>query len=123
AMVERLRVSGMARRVVEIAATEGEAAAAAQLGLAGRQPTGAAPIPFIGGQVAVSTSTLTGTASQAVAMVALSLESRLDTLNQRITRYPQDAYQRIVAMYSPNTLLGVTTSRVHQAQTVQRFLA
>jgi len=39
-------------------------------------------------------------------MVALSLESRLEVLNQRLTRYPQDAYQRIMALYSPNTLLG-----------------
>src|SRR5690606_16787373 len=84
---------------------QGEAAAAAALRMAGPL----APVA--------------GTASQAVAMVALSLESRLEILNQRLTRYPQDAYQRIVALYSPNTLLGVTTSRVQQAQAVQRFLS
>lgn len=123
AMAERLRISDMARRVIEIAATEGEAAAAAQLGFAGRQPGTVIPLPFIGSQAAISATTLTGTASQAVALVALSLESRLAAVNQRITRYPQDAYQRIVALHSPNTLLGITTSRVQQAQAVQRFLA
>jgi len=106
-MVSDLRDEDLANRVIRIAATEGEAAAAASLRFAGL--TGIAPI--------------TGTSAQAVAMVALSLESRLEVLNQRLTRYPQDAYQRIVAVYSPNTLLGVTTSRIQQASAVQRFLA
>lgn len=106
-IVSDLRSEDLANRIIRIAATEGEAAAAYALGFGGRQTV--APIA--------------GTSAQAVAMVALSLESRLEVLNQRLTRYPQDAYQRIVAMYSPNTLLGVTTSRVQQAATVQRFLA
>ncbi|MFD4111609.1 phage minor capsid protein [Streptomyces sp. NPDC058650] len=123
AIVEKLRADDLARRVVEIAAREGEAAAAARLGLAGIVPTGVASTPFIGGAAAVSTTTLTGSATQAVAAVVLSLDSRLEALNQRLTRYPQDAYQRIVSIYSPTTLLGVTTSRVMQAQAVQRFLS
>lgn len=106
-IVSDLKAENLAARLVEIAASEGEAAAAASLRFAGIQAV--API--------------TGTASQAVAMVGLSLESRLEVLNQRLTRYPQDAYQRIVSLYSPNTLLGVTTSRVQQASAVQRFLA
>lgn len=104
-IVSDLRDEGLAQRVIGIAASEGEAAAAATLRFTG------------------SLTPVTGTSAQAVAMVALSLESRLEVLNQRLTRYPQDAYQRIVAMYSPNTLLGVTTSRVQQAAAVQRFLA
>lgn len=120
--VERLK-GDLARRVIEIAATEGEAAAAAQLGLAARQGAVAIPFPVMGGPVATSASTFTGTAAQAAAMVSLSLESRLEVLNQRITRYPQDAFQRVVSLHSPNTLLGITTSRVQQAATVQRFLA
>ncbi|PWC05402.1 phage minor capsid protein [Agromyces badenianii] len=123
AIVEKLRADDLARRVVEIAAREGEAAAAARLGLAGIVPTGVASTPFIGGTTAISTTTLTGSAAQAVAAVVLSLESRLEALNQRLTRYPQDAYQRIMSLYSPSTLLGVTTSRVMQAQAVQRFLS
>lgn len=122
-IVEKLRAEDLARRVVEIAAREGEAAAAARLGLAGIVPTGVAQVPFIGGAATISATTLTGTATQAVAAVVLSLESRLGALNQRLTRYPQDAYQRIVSLYSPNTLLGITTSKVQQAQAVQRFLS
>ena len=105
ALVERLRRSGLAERIIEIAAREGEAAAVAQMGLA------------------ASRGAVTGTASQATAMVALNLQNRLEILNQRITRYPQDAYQRIIALYSPQTILGVTTSRQQQAAAVQRFLA
>ncbi|WP_350351888.1 phage minor capsid protein [Microbacterium sp. A8/3-1] len=106
-MVSDLRREDLANRVVALAAAEGEAAAAASLRFAGLSTI--TPIP--------------GTASQAVAMVALSLESRLEVLNQRLTRYPQDAYQRIVSLYSPNTLLGITTSRIQQASAVQRFLS
>jgi hypothetical protein len=123
AMLERLRRSGMVERVIEIAAREGEAAAAAQLGFAAKQGVNVRRVPFIGGQVATSATTLTGTAAQAAAMVYLNLQSRLEVLNQRITRYPQDAYQRITALYSPQTLLGVTTSRQQQAAAVQRFLS
>ena len=122
-VVERLRSEEWARRIIAVAANEGEAAAVAQLGLAGRIPTAAVPIPFIGGPVATSALTLTGTAAQAVGSLVFSLESRLEALNQRITRYPQDAYQRIVSMTSPQTLLGVTTSTQQQAATVQRFLS
>ncbi|MDR6867675.1 hypothetical protein J2Y69_002279 [Microbacterium resistens] len=106
-MVSDLRAEDLAHRLIRIAAEEGEAAAAASLRFAGTPPLSALP----------------GTSSQAVAMVALSLESRLEVLNQRLTRYPQDAYQRIVALYSPDTLLGVSTSRVQQAAAVQRFLS
>lgn len=104
-IVSDLRSEDLARRVIGIAAAEGEAAAAAAL----RFVPGVAPVA--------------GTAAQAVAMVALSLQSRLEALHERLTRYPQDAYQRVVALYSPDTLLGATTSRVQQARAVQRFLA
>lgn len=123
ALVEQLRNDDLARRVIETAATEGEAAAAAQLGFASRQAPAAAAVPVLGGQAAVSATTLTSTATQAVAALVLNLDSRLEELNKRITRYPQDAYQRIVSLYSPGTILGATTSRVQQEQAVQRFLA
>lgn len=114
-VVEKLRRENLAVRVVEIAAREGEAAAAARLGLAGISPAA-----FPGAPLA---RTAGSTATQAVAAIAFSLESRLEVMNQRLTRYPQDAYQRIMALYSPTTILGVTTSRVQQAQAVQRFLS
>src|SRR5690606_16035832 len=60
--------------------------------------------------------------TQAVGALALSLQSRLEILNQRITRYPQDVYQHIVSLTAPTTLLGVTTSLVQQQETVRRFL-
>jgi hypothetical protein len=68
-------------------------------------------------------STLNGTVTQATAQVALSLQSRLEALNQRITRYPQDAYQRIVAMTSPNVILGTQAKLLAQRTAVQNFLA
>lgn len=107
-IVANLNTPSMVEQVIAIAAREGEAAAAARLWAATQR--GAAPI-------------MPGTAAQAVSMVAFSLESRLEVLNQRLTRYPQDAYQRIVSIHSPSTLLGVTTSRSQQAATVQRFLS
>lgn len=122
-MVERLRVSGLAEKLIEAATQEGEAAAAALLGFADRQATGVARIPTIGSRTAITTTTLTSSATQATAMLAISLQNRLEVLNDRITRYPQDAYQRISAIYSPGTLLGVTTSKEQQARAVQRFLA
>ncbi|GAA3730157.1 hypothetical protein GCM10022239_03450 [Leifsonia bigeumensis] len=106
AIVERLRRSGMAEEIIKVAAEEGEAAAAARLGLAKRLPT----------------VFQTGSAATAVSALAISLQSRLEVMNQRITRYPQDAYQRIVSLTAPNTLLGVTTSLRQQQATVQRFL-
>lgn len=106
AIVERLRRSGLAEEIVRVAAEQGEVAAAARLGLATRLPT----------------VFQTGSAATAVGALAISLQSRLEVMNQRITRYPQDAYQRIVSLTTPNTLLGVTTSLRQQQATVQRFL-
>lgn len=107
-VVDRLRSEKLAEQLVEIAAREGEAAAAAQLGMARRLP---------------ATTTLTGSATQAVSSLVISLESRLEALNFRITRYPQDAYQRVISMTAPNQLLGIQTSQVAQRQAVQRFLS
>lgn len=118
AMVERLRVADLTQRVIDVAAREGEAAAAHLLTFAGNPAT-----ISTGTAVSVPMTRLGSTASQAVAMVSLSLQSRLEVLSQRITRYPQDAYQRITALYSPSTLLGVTTSKQQQAHAVQRFLS
>lgn len=123
AIVERLRLLGMAEEVVRVATEEGEAAAAARLALARNLPaTSVGGFTPLGGSVATTVTTLTGTAVQATAALAMSLQSRLEVLNQRITRYPQDAYQRIVSLTTPNTLLGITTSLQQQQATVRRFL-
>lgn len=107
-VVGRLRDENLAEELIRVAAEQGEAEAAARLSLARRLP---------------ATTTLNGTASQAVGQLTLSLQSRLEALNQRITRYPQDAYQRIVSLTSPNVLLGTSTKLLAQRQAVQNFLA
>ncbi len=118
-LVERLRTADLVQEVIRIAAEQGEAAAAAAMGFA----SGPGVVPIRDGAGMIRTVAAVPGSAQAVAMVALSLQSRLEALEQRITRYPQDAYQRIVSIYTPSTLLGVTTSRVQQARAVQRFLA
>ncbi len=119
-LVGTLNAREMAEQIIRIAAEQGEAAAAAVLGYAAANSTVTLPTAW---GANLLRATATSTASQAVAMVALSLQNRLEVLNQRITRYPRDAYQRIVSIHSPSTLLGVTTSRIQQALTVQRFLS
>lgn len=106
-LTESLRRSGLAEEIVRVAAQEGEAAAAARLGLASRLPT----------------TFQVGSAGQAVASLAISLQSRLEVMNQRITRYPRDAYQQVVSLTAPQTLLGATTSLQQQQATVRRFLS
>lgn len=106
-LAERLREADLAEQIVRLAAIQGEAAAAAQLGFAKNLPR---------------LSPLTGTATQAVAALALSLQSRLEVMNDRITRYAPDAFQRVTSLTAPGTLLGATTSRVQQQRAVQRFL-
>jgi hypothetical protein len=107
-VVGRVRDENLAQEIIDTASERGEAEAAARLGMAKKLPR---------------TTTLTGSANQAVAEVALSLQSRLEDLHLRITRFPTDAYQRIVSMTSPNVILGATTQTLAQRETVQRFLA
>jgi len=113
ALVERLRVAGLSQETVRVAATQGEAAAAAMLGFGSRQPVGPS---------GVAARAAGSYAGQAVASLGLSLQSRLEVMNQRITRYPQDAYQRIVSMTAPRGIIGANTSLQVQQETVRRFL-
>lgn len=114
AITERLRVAGLAADLVREAATQGEAAATAMLGFGSRFPAGVTGV----GARAVGSY-----AGQAVGSLGLSLQSRLEAMNQRITRYPQDAYQRVVSMTAPNAILGVNTSLQVQQQAVRKFLS
>lgn len=107
-VVGRIRDEGLAREVIDAAATKGEAEAAAQLGMARRLP---------------KTTALNANSTSATAQLTLSLQSRLEAMNQRITRYPVDAYQRIVSLTSPNVLLGATSQMLAQRDAVQRFLS
>ena len=107
-MAEKLRQANLAEEFIAVASAEGEAAAVARLKLAGRLP---------------SSSALTGTAAQAVASLTLDMSSRLEAVHLRITRYPQDAYQRIISFTSSTQILSAQTMKVAQAQAVQRFLS
>jgi hypothetical protein len=105
---DQLRAENLAVSVIEAATTQGEAEAAARLAMARRLP---------------ARTTLNGSATQATAQTALSLQSSLEILNQRITRLPVDAFQRVVAMNSSNVLLGVQTKLQAQYANVQQFLS
>ncbi len=107
-VVGRLRDENLSAEIIRVAAVQGEAEAAARIGMADK---------------VTSATTLNGTSTQATAEVALSLQSRLEELHLRITRYPQDAFQRIVSTTSPNVLLGVSTQLRAQQAAVQSFLA
>ncbi|CAN5424286.1 hypothetical protein BH09ACT9_BH09ACT9_00630 [soil metagenome] len=106
-VVGRLRDEGLAEEIIRVASEHGEAEAAARLGMASRLP---------------ATTTLNATSTSAATQLVLSLQSRLEELHMRITRYPRDAFQRIVAMTSPNVLLGASTQLRAQQQAVQMFL-
>ena len=107
-VTEKLRRAGLAQELIDIAAKEGEAAAAARLRMASRLP---------------STSALTGNATQAVAALTIDLGSRLEAMHLRIARYPQDAYQRVISFTASSQMLTGQTMKVAQAQAVQRFLS
>ncbi|TFC92050.1 MULTISPECIES: phage minor capsid protein [Cryobacterium] len=107
-MAGKLKTKQMALDVITLAWQEGEAAAAARLGMATWLP---------------ATSAISGTSSQASTMLTMDLTSRLEAMALRIARYPQDAYQRIISFTATNTLLGATTSLRMQQASVQQFLA
>lgn len=104
---KRLRDAGLAEQVMSVAAKDGEAAAAARLKLASRLPNKAGVV---------------GSAAQAVGALTLDLHSRLEFLNARITRYPDDAYKQIISETSPRLMLGVETNVLNQRRAVQTFL-
>ncbi|MDY7542607.1 phage minor capsid protein [Cryobacterium sp. 5B3] len=107
-MAGKFKSKQIALDVITLAWKEGEAAAAARLGMATRLP---------------AVNALTGTSSQAATMLTMDLTSKLEAMALRIARYPQDAYQRIISFTASNTLLGSTTSLRMQQLSVQRFLA
>jgi len=104
----RLRAEGLAEDVVATAAQHGEAAAAARLSLAKRLPARAGVV---------------GSAAQAVGALTLDLSSKLEFLNARITRYPDDAYKHIISETAPRLILGAETKLLTQRAAVQRFLS
>lgn len=105
-VVRDIREQDLAEWLVDIAAKEGEAAAAARLQLARRIPGRAFP----------------GSSVQAVGALTLDLSSRLEALEQRILRFPQDVYQQVISETAPRVLLGAENYVLNQRQAVQRFL-
>ncbi|QXE28937.1 MULTISPECIES: phage minor capsid protein [Microbacterium] len=105
-VVRDIRDRGLAEWLIDIAAKEGEAAAAARLQLARRIPGRVFP----------------GSALQAVGALTLDLSSRLEALEQRILRFPQDVYQQVISETAPRVLLGAENYVLNQRTAVQRFL-
>lgn len=105
-VVQEIRKQGLAEWLIDIAAKEGEAAAAARLQLARRIPG----------------RTFPGSSVQAVGALTLDLSSRLEALEQRILRFPQDVYQQVISESAPRVLLGAENYVLNQRQAVQRFL-
>lgn len=98
----------MADDFVRIAAEAGSRAALDQLGM----------LPHLDPE-----SLLNVGAASAISSLSLDLTNRLAALEQRILRYPQDAYQRVIAGTAPDVLAGLTTSLRAQQRAVSRFLA
>lgn len=107
AQVEQIRAEGLAERVVTLASQAGQAAAAAQLA----------------GVRTAATRAIGSTAANATAALTLDLASKLEVLNQRITRFPDDVYKHVMSQYSPRVILGAQTTRLAQTAAVQDFLA
>lgn len=105
-VVRDIREQDLAEWLIDIAAKEGEAGAAARLQLARRIPG----------------RTFPGTSVQAVGALTLDLSSRLEALEQRILRFPQDVYQQVISETAPRVLLGAENYVLNQRQAVQRFL-
>lgn len=107
----------MARRAVETAMREGEAAAIEQLGLT-RQSGVYAALTEQAGAVPLTPGSVL-----AAGQIGLELTSALDDVRRRILRAVPDVYQEVVARFAGQRLLGVTTGRQSRTRAVATFLA
>lgn len=107
AIVQQLRDENLAETLVKYAAEHGSEAAINQLNLIKHLP--------------VSTG-FTGSAVTAVTALQLDLHNRLENLNQRILRLPNDIYQKVLAENAPALVLGLDTSLQTQKTIVRKFL-
>lgn len=101
--VVRISEENLAETLVDIAAKSGSAHAVGSLQL----PSG---VPFAPSQV------------EAVTILTMDLHNRLEILNQRILRYPMDAYQKVISETAPFLLLGAETSLNMQKRAVYSFV-
>lgn len=71
--------------------------------------------------IAVVGSAVVG--SLAAELVKVDLVNSLSELHNRILRYPDDVYQRVIASNVTNAILGVTTNRLAQQDAWREFLS
>lgn len=112
----------LARRVIQVATTEGETAALEQLGIgqAARNATGGAV--WAGQQLPFATG-ITPTSAIAAAQLGLELTSALEDVRLRMLRATPDIYQQTIARYAGQIILGTDTTRKLRAQAVTEWLA
>lgn len=108
AVLGQIDTDALARNIIATAFEAGTAAAVSQLGLARHLPR----------ELGITT-----TAQNAAAALAMDLTNKLEDLHLRILRYPADAFQAIVAQYTPQVLVGGASLRTLERATVQAFLA
>lgn len=122
-VMAELATEDAARRVVTIAAEQGEATALHQLGIGNAAAAGAFP-DALGptGNVLPFATGLTPQGALAAAQIAFDLTSSLADARQRILRATPDLYQRTVAQFAAQRTLGVGTGREVRTRTVADFL-
>jgi hypothetical protein len=106
AEVARIRRESLAETLIQTAARDGESAAAAML----------LPLERAAGTIPLS-------AARAVGALTLDLQSKLDVLDSRITRFPNDVYQQVMSAHSPRLILGIDTTLGAQQKAVRDFLS
>lgn len=128
-----LNTTRLAAAVINMAATEGEAAAVAYMNYAGVigdrgledaldaegqlivNPSSSVPIGFATG--------ITPSSAIASAQIAFELQSSFAQVNARILRSTVDAYQETIARYTGRRLLGGVTQKQSIRQAVASFLS
>lgn len=105
--VERIREENLAEELVKTAAEHGTAYVARTLPEQFQKSINPFPVSNI----------------HAITALELDLRNRLEVLNQRILRYPQDLYQQVIAETAPLNLAGVLSSRKAQKKAVAKFLS
>lgn len=68
-------------------------------------------------------SLLQGPAARAIEALTFDLRNRLQVMEQRILRWSEDAYQRVIAAQAPFVLAGQVTAERARRAAVQQFLS
>lgn len=121
-ILAELDSENLARRVVETATREGEAAAIEQLGIGNAARNATAPAAWAGQQLPLATG-ITPTSAIAAAQLGLELTNALEDVRARMLRATPDIYQATIARFAGQRLLGVDTGRNIRAQAVTEWIA